>query len=226
MTVQSAIRVSLVTVLVWQIWFLHVQGWAGWKQEGKRKQEKKQQGAKKKKKAKKPFEGLTRKPVCEQCVAEAEKQEQEVKREPPPKIERKRGPPLVLWPQGQREAEDRHEEAILSGERMWILWMAGQREHNIKRASKWGAVAADEMCGKYFQETIGTIFYGSRVPAEDIMRAIALLSEGVNPRKIARVFKVDKDTVLRWLVAAAKHSEAVMGYMVHNLELTQVQMDE
>ncbi|MCP4536279.1 MAG: hypothetical protein GY832_03960, partial [Chloroflexi bacterium] len=58
------------------------------------------------------------------------------------------------------------------------------------------------------------------------MRAIALLSEGVNPRKIARVFEVDKDTVLRWLVEAAKHSEAVIGYMIHNLELTQVQMDE
>ena len=82
------------------------------------------------------------------------------------------------------------------------------------------------VCGKHFQETIGTIFYGSSIPAEDIMRGIALLCEGVNPRKIGRVFKVDKDTVLGWLVEAAKHSEVVIGYMIHNLELTQVQMDE
>jgi transposase-like protein len=82
------------------------------------------------------------------------------------------------------------------------------------------------VCGKYFQETIGTIFYGSSVAAEDIMRAIALLCEGVSPRKIARVFEVDKDTVLGWLAEAAKRSETVIGYMVHSLELTQVQMDE
>ncbi len=81
-------------------------------------------------------------------------------------------------------------------------------------------------CGKYFQETIGTVFYGSSVPAEDIMRAIATLCEGVSPRKVGRIFGVDKDTVLSWVVEAAKHSEAVIGYMVHNLELTQVQMDE
>jgi transposase-like protein len=81
-------------------------------------------------------------------------------------------------------------------------------------------------CGKYFQETIGTVFYGSRIPAQDIMRAIATLCEGVSPRKVARIYEVDKDTVLGWLVEAVLHSEAVIGYMVHNLHLSQVQMDE
>jgi hypothetical protein len=36
----------------------------------------------------------------------------------------------------------------------------------------------------------------------------------------------DKDTVSSWLMEAAKHSEAVIGYIAYNLELTQVQMDE
>ena len=62
--------------------------------------------------------------------------------------------------------------------------------------------------GKHFQETIGTVFYGSSVSARDIMRAIASLCEGVSPRKVARIFEVDKDTVFRWLVEAAMHSEA------------------
>ena len=82
------------------------------------------------------------------------------------------------------------------------------------------------VCSKYFQETIGTVFYGSSLPANNFMRAIASLCEGMSPRKVARVFEMDKDTVLRWLVQAAQHSEAVVGYMVHNLHLTQVQMDE
>jgi len=82
------------------------------------------------------------------------------------------------------------------------------------------------VCGKHFQETLGTVFYGSRVPAKDIMRGIASLCEGVSPRKVGRIFDLDKDTVLDWLVQAAKHSEAVVGYMVHGLHVTQVQMDE
>ena len=41
----------------------------------------------------KAFEGLTRQPVCEMCVAEAEEQEEEVEREPPPRIERVQGRP-------------------------------------------------------------------------------------------------------------------------------------
>jgi hypothetical protein len=90
MTVENMIRVSLAMVLVWQIWFLHVRGWAGWKQLRKGKQGKQRKRSREKKEPK-PFEGLTRKPVCEQCVAEAEKQEREGKGEPPPKIERERG---------------------------------------------------------------------------------------------------------------------------------------
>jgi hypothetical protein len=164
-----------------------------WGGKRKRKPAKQQKGARKGKKPPKPFEGLTRKPVCEQCAAEAERREQEAKREAPPKIERKRG----------------RRQEIDTG-----------KQFCPEKACKY------YVCGKHFPETIGTIFYGSSVAAKDIMRAIALLCEGVSPRKIARVFEVDKDTVLGWLAEAAKHSETVIGYMVHNLELTQVQMDE
>ena len=64
------------------------------------------------------------------------------------------------------------------------------------------------------------------MPPTDIIRAIVALSEGVGPRKVARIFGVDKDAVLSWLVAASAHSEAVLGYAMHELHLEQVQMDE
>jgi transposase-like protein/IS1 family transposase len=170
------------------------------------------------KKTPKPFEGLTRKPVCEQCSAEAEKQEQEVKREPPPKIERKRG---------RKQEIDTRKHFCPGNECPYWGWL--DRGNIISNGhpsgGRWRQLRC-VVCGKHFQETIGTIFYGSSVAAEDIMRAIALLCEGVSPRKIARVFEVDKDTVLGWLAEAAKRSETVIGYMVHSLELTQVQMDE
>jgi transposase-like protein len=95
---------------------------------------------------------------------------------------------------------------------MQVSRLAGSWEHRVKRA--------------YFQETLGTVFYGSSVSAGDIVHAIAFLCEGVSPRKVARVYKVDKDTVLRWLLEAAAHSEVVLGYMMHHVHLEQVQMDE
>jgi IS1 family transposase/transposase-like protein len=218
MTIQRVIQVSLIIMLVWQIWFLHIRMGVGWGRQRKRKQAKQRKGSKGKNKPKKPFEGLTRKPVCEQCAAEAERREQEAKREPPPKIERERGRKQKVDTSGQfcPEKECGYYGWLDRGNIISNGHPSGGRWRQMKCV----------VCGKHFQETIGTIFYGSSIPAEDIMRAIATLCEGVSPREVGRIFEVDKDTVLSWLVEAAKHSEAVIGYMVHNLELTQVQMDE
>jgi hypothetical protein len=90
MTVQSVIRVCLMVILVWQVgvhWSLYVRGWVGWKRLWKRRRRKGGTGSKRDNKPK-PFEGLTRRPVCAMCVAEAEEGEEEREREPPPKIER------------------------------------------------------------------------------------------------------------------------------------------
>ena len=181
MTVQSVLRVSLGVVLVWQIWFLHIRMGVGWGRQRKRKRAKQREGSKGKKKPKKPFEGLTRKPVCEQCAAEAEKQEQEEKREAPPKIERKRG---------RKQEIDTSKHFCPADKCPYWGWL--DRGNIISNGhpsgGSWRQLRC-VVCGKHFQETIGTIFYGSSVPATDIMRAIALLSEGVSPRKIARVFE-------------------------------------
>ena len=198
---------------------------AGWEQLRKRKQQKRR---KRSRKDKKPFEGLTRQPVCELCVADAEKQEEETTREPPPRIERAKGRPLVLWPRdkGRREVDTSNHFCPQEGCRYYGWLDRGNIIANgHPSGGQWRQLKC-VVCGKHFQETIGTVFYGSSKPAKDIMRAIASLCEGVSPRKVARIFEVDKDTVLSWLAQAAKHSEAVVGYMVHNLHLTQVQMDE
>jgi hypothetical protein len=163
-----------------------------------------------KKKPKKRFEGLTRKPVCEQCVAEAEKQEREVRREPPPKIERKRG---------RRQEINTSKQFCPEKGCGYYGWL--DRGNIIPNGHPSGGPWRQmkcAVCGKHLQGTIGTISYGSSRPAEDIMRAIATLCEGVSPRKVGRIFEVDKETVLSWLVEAAAHGEAVIGYMVHNLE--------
>jgi IS1 family transposase len=64
------------------------------------------------------------------------------------------------------------------------------------------------------------------VESKEIYRAIGALCKGVGIRKVGRIFEVDKDEVLRWLKAASAHSEAVSRYMLHDLHLSRVQMDE
>ena len=172
----------------------------------------------------KPLEGLTRKPVCAACLAEAEGKES-AEEEPPPRIERKRG---------RRPSIDTSKHFCCEEGCDYYGWLGRGNivSNGHPSGGRWRQLKC-VVCGKHFQETIGTVFpsggdvpYGSSVPAEDIMHGIALLCEGVSPRKVARVYKVDKDTVLSWLMEAAVHSEAVLGYMLHDLHLAEVQMDE
>jgi IS1 family transposase len=45
-------------------------------------------------------------------------------------------------------------------------------------------------------------------------------------RAVARVFEVDPNTVLAWLVEAADHATAFSRYFLHDVRVTQVQLDE
>src|SRR5215831_1535140 len=58
-------------------------------------------------------------------------------------------------------------------------------------------------CEGYFYETEGTIFHGKRSSPDLIVRVIACLAEGLGIRGTARVFEIDPNTVLKWLVEAA-----------------------
>lgn len=81
-------------------------------------------------------------------------------------------------------------------------------------------------CGHYFLETHGTLFYGKARAAEDILRAIAALAEGLGIRAVGRVFDVEANTVLSWLIEAAEHTEAGSRFLLHHLNVKQVQLDE
>jgi IS1 family transposase len=82
------------------------------------------------------------------------------------------------------------------------------------------------VCGKYFMETTGTIFYGSQTPPQTIWMALSAIAEGLDIRGAARVFRVKPNTIQDWLNQASKHMETVSRYLLHDLHLTQVQVDE
>ena len=50
--------------------------------------------------------------------------------------------------------------------------------------------------------------------------------QGVGLRAVARVCEVDPNTVLHWLVEVADHAAAFTQYFLHDVRVTQVQLDE
>jgi len=78
----------------------------------------------------------------------------------------------------------------------------------------------------YFLETHGTPLHDKRVPAELMVRVVAALAEGLGIRAVARVFEVDPNTVLQWLVEAADHLRAFSHALLQDVQVCQVQLDE
>src|SRR2546422_418435 len=69
-------------------------------------------------------------------------------------------------------------------------------------------------------------FPGKRVAPEKLVWAVGALAEGLGIRAVARVFEVDPNTVLAWLVEVAEHAAAFSQYFLHDVRVTQVQLDE
>jgi hypothetical protein len=59
-----------------------------------------------------------------------------------------------------------------------------------------------------------------------LIGAVGALAEGLGIRAVARVFEVDPNTVLAWLMAVADHAAAFSRYFLHDVRVTQVQLDE
>jgi hypothetical protein len=68
--------------------------------------------------------------------------------------------------------------------------------------------------------------HGKRIAPEWLVWAAGTLAEGVGLRAVARVFEVDPNTVLQWLIEVADHAAAFSPYCLHDLRVTQVQLDE
>jgi IS1 family transposase len=81
-------------------------------------------------------------------------------------------------------------------------------------------------CDGYFPEHHGTIFHGKEAAVELIVRVLACLAEGLGIRATARVFEVDPNTVLHWLVEAAEQLRAFSAYFLCHLHLEQLQLAE
>ena len=216
---RHTIRLVLLAALVWRIavyWDLFLRDWDWWRKLGQRKRKRKRSGRWYKKP--KPFEGLTRKPVCALCERGESEIGQASSEGPPPRIEHKRG--------AKRRVDTANHFCPNRACRYYgWLGLGNNVANGHPNGGRWRQLKC-EACGTYFMETKGTIFYRSTVSAEKILRGIASLCEGVGIGQVARIFEVDVNTVLGWLGEASGHVKAVSRYMLHELHVRQVQLDE
>ncbi len=159
--------------------------------------------------------GLTKKPDCAQCQAA---ETQPLPPTPPPYFKSKRGPKQKVDSSGQFCPR---ESCLYYG---W-LGRGNLQANGHPNNGRWRQFHC-VWCHKYFSESLDTIFYRRQLPVTTICQVVASLAEGQASQQVARVFTIDPNTVLACLKQAAGHSEAVCQFLFHQLQLSQVQMDE
>jgi IS1 family transposase len=165
----------------------------------------------------KPFAGLTRKPHCEACEQSAESRRQALSA-PPPRL---------IFIRGRRRQVDTSSHFCPHANCVYQGWVGcgNLRANGHPSGRRWRQLYCLG-CKSYFQETSGTLFHGKHVSPALLVWAVAALAEGLGIRAVARVFEVDPNTVLGWLVEAAEHLQAFSRHFLHDVHVDQVQMDE
>jgi transposase-like protein/IS1 family transposase len=165
----------------------------------------------------KPFAGLTQRPRCAACEHEAAHPQSLPPLRPDPMPQTHRRPRVI----DTSRHFCPHANCTYCG---W-LGLGNLRANGHPSGGPWRQFQCTS-CEGYFLETHGTIFHGKRVTVELMVHVVACLAEGLGIRATARVFEVDPDTVLQWLVEAAEQLRAFSAYFLCDLHVEQLQLDE
>ena len=164
-----------------------------------------------------PFTGLTQRPHCALCERET------VYPNPSAPV-----PPDPMPPTNRRPRTvdtSRHFCPHTDGDYRGWLGLNNLRANGHPSGGPWRQFQCTA-CDGSLPEHHGTIFHGKHAAVERMVHVLACLAEGWGMRATARVFEVAPNTVLDWLVAAAEQLRAFSQYFLHDLHLTQVQLDE
>src|SRR5215831_13004512 len=164
------------------------------------------------------FAGLTHKPHCVAC---------EQAPPAPPGTAPAAPPPRITSIRGRKRQVDTGHHFCPNPDcpyRGWVGW-GTLRANGHPNGGPWRQLLC-VVCRRYFLETLGTLFHGKRASVELIVHVIACLAEGLGIRGTARVFEVDPNTVLQWLVEAAEQLRVFSQHFLHDIRVHQVQLDE
>jgi len=81
-------------------------------------------------------------------------------------------------------------------------------------------------CGVRFVETKGTVFYNRHLSEEEIILICKLLVEKNSIRAIERITEHHRDTIGNLISDLATHCKEVTDFLIKNVELTTVEVDE
>jgi transposase-like protein len=81
-------------------------------------------------------------------------------------------------------------------------------------------------CGAWFGETHGTPMYRLHTPPQEVGRALLVLMRRGSLRAAEEITGHKYETIGRWLRLAAEHAEALTEVLVHDLELSALEVDE
>jgi IS1 family transposase len=165
-----------------------------------------------------PFTGLTRKPHCDACEQTIKDRRLPLPSAPPPKI---------ISTRGRRHHVDTSRHFCPDADCRYGGWvgLGNLQANGHPSGGPWRQLHCTA-CKGYFQETHGTLLHGKRVAPDLLVWAVGALVEGLGIRAVARVFEVDPNTVLQWLVEAAEQLQAFSQDFLHDVRVTQVQLDE
>jgi IS1 family transposase len=171
----------------------------------------------KRSKKSKPFPGLTRKPSCAACEQTIEA----------PRLQPSPPPATVPSTRGRRRHVDTSDHFCPDPACRYGGWLGlgNITSNGHPSGGPWRQLSCGA-CRGYFLETHGTPLHGQRVAPDKLVWAVGALAEGLGIRAVARVFEVDPNTVLAWLIAVADHAVAFSQYFLHDVRVTQVQRDE
>jgi IS1 family transposase len=171
----------------------------------------------KRSKGPKPFTGYIHKPLCEAC-----EQGLDTRSKAPGAP-----PPEILFTRGRRRTVDTSRHFCPDQDCSYHGWFGrgNIRSNGHPGGQTWRQLQCVS-CQGYFYETDSTIFHGKRSSPELIVHVIACLAEGLGIRGTARVFEIDANTVLKWLVEAAEQLHAFSAYFLRELQINQIQLDE
>jgi IS1 family transposase len=157
-----------------------------------------------------------------QPLCEAYEQEADVRPQAPGEP-----PPIITCTRGRRRTVDTQPHFCPEPNCSYHGWLGrgNLRANGHPGGQPWRQLQCVS-CRGYFSETHGTLFHGKRASVELIVRVLPCLAEGLGIRGTARVFEIDPNTVLSWLVDAAEQLTAFSAYFLHEVHIKQIQLDE
>jgi transposase-like protein/IS1 family transposase len=164
-----------------------------------------------------PFPGLIHKPPCALCE-QTSTPGSSAPRVPPPRLPSSPGRPRQV---------DTSKQFCPQPCCAYYGWvgLGNIRANGYPNGGRWRQFQC-RSCQRYFLETQGTPLHGKRVPPEVLVWVVQALAEGLGIRAVARVFAVDPNTVLHWLTEVADQAVACSQYFLHDVHVTQGQLDE